>query len=326
MPPENPVTVRRKRNMEKVRLALFIAAGGILACGSFGPALVTPTPQTSALSTIVAQTMQAITPAASLPATAPATATVQQQPTAVPETPTVLASEIPVSAAGKSFIIPAGVAAGARHVPVAAMVDENLPVWDVFPAHDEFELEGYVLPNKFFIPKIIVYPKAEFSTINEGAAQIITDMQNILANQSAPLPEVLPFLPLFNAGQVFHSNEQFLSFQGGSGLRFLTQFGQAPTPVNNHEIFYTFQGITGDGAFYVAAILPVNTAFLVENAEVETTTPADGIPFDWNNFETLPTYYNAVKQKLNAADVNAFTPTLADLDRMIQSLSVTGSQ
>jgi len=312
--------------MDKAKFATFMIAVLVIACGSFEPALVTPTPVADLLSTIVAQTMQAITPASSLPATTTAISTVEEQPTTVQPTPTAAASQTLVSVAGKSFTIPSGVATGARHVPVAGMLDSNLPVWDVFPAHDEFELEGYALANKFFIPKIIVYPKEEFSTVNEGAAQIITDMQNILANQSAPLPEVLPFLPLFNAGQVFHSNAQFLTFQNGSGLRYLTQFSQAPTPVNNHEIFYTFQGITNDGAFYVAAILPVNAAFLVENAEPETTTPADGIPFDWNNFDTLPTYYSTVKQRLNATDANAFTPSLASLDQMIQSLSVTGSQ
>jgi hypothetical protein len=313
--------------MKKAKFAMLAVAVLVLGCGSFQPVLVTSTPQTDMLSTIVAQTMQAIPPTISQPAaTVAATATLEAQPTALQVTPTAPPNEILVSVAGKSFTIPSGLATGARHVPVAANTDSNLPIWDVFPAHDEFELEGYTLPNKFFIPKFFFYPKDEFSVVNEGAAQIIADMQTILANQSAPLPEVLPFLPLFNAGQVFHSNEQFLTFQNGTGLRYLTQFSQAPTPVNNHEMFYTFQGLTNDGTFYIAAILPVNAAFLVENAEPETPTPAEGISFDWNNFDTLPTYYSAVKQKLSAADPNVFTPSLTSLDRMVESLTATGGQ
>jgi hypothetical protein len=241
-------------------------------------------------------------------------------------TPTAPSTEILISTAGKSFSLPPGVGIGATLESVPGMLDSNLPIWAIFPAHDEFTLQGYALQNKFFIPKIIIYPKEEFSSVNEGAAEIILDLQNILANQNTSLPEVLPFLPLFNAGQIFHSNDKFLTFQNGTGIRYLTQFSQSPAPVNNHELFYTFQGLTNDGIFYVAAILPVNAAFLAQNSEPETSTPPDGVPFDWNNFEVLPTYFTTVKQKLNATDPNAFTPTLSSLDQMIQSLSVTGSQ
>ena len=310
--------------MKKANLAISVITLSVLACGSLEPAPVPPTLGPDALATIVAETMQAIPPATSVPATA----TMEVQPTVASDTPTVTTappSEILVSVPGKSFKIPPGVGTGATLESVPGVLDSALPIWAIYPAHDEFKLEGYALQNKFFIPKIILYPKAEFSTVNEGAAEIITDLQNILADQSAPLPEVLPFLPLFNAGQIFHSNDQILSFQNGTGVRFLTQFSQAPTPVNNHELFYTFQGLTNDGAYYVAAILPVNATYLAADAEPETPIPADGITFDWNNFETLPGYLAAVKQKLNATDPNAFTPTLSSLDQMIQSLSVTGN-
>jgi hypothetical protein len=314
--------------MKKISIVLSVMILSVLACGALEPAPVTPTPGTDRLSTVIAETMQAITPATSAPVTATATIEEQPRPTLAEDTPTPTApaTEILITVAGKSFSIPPGVATGATLESVPGMLDSNLPIWAIYPAHEEFILEGYALQNKVFIPKIVIYPKEEFSTVNEGAAEIILDMQNTLANQSAPLNEVLPFLPLFNAGQIFHSNEKFLAFQNGIGVRFLTQFGQAPAPVNNHELFYTFQGLTNDGAYYVAAILPVNAAFLIENAEPETSTPADGIPFDWNNFETLTGYIAAVKQKLNTTAPNAFTPTLSSLDQMIQSLSVTGNQ
>lgn len=43
----------------------------------------------------------------------------------------------------------------------------------------------------------------------------------------------------------------------GGGIRYLTQFGQAAGLITNPELFYTFQGLTDDGAYYVAAVFPV---------------------------------------------------------------------
>lgn len=56
----------------------------------------------------------------------------------------------------------------------------------------------------------------------------------------------------------------------------------------------------------------------------EYPVPADGIPFDWDNYENVTTYIESVKQKLNVTDPNSFTPSLSTLDTMIQSISATG--
>jgi hypothetical protein len=121
---------------------------------------------------------------------------------------------------------------------------------------------------------------------------------------------------------MFHSTEQILTFQNGQGIRFLTQYGQAPYPVNNNSLFYTFQGLTDDGAYYVAAIFPVNAAFLPADGNPDTPLPADGVPFDWENFENITQHFELVKQKLNSTDPNAFTPTLIHLDTLIQSILI----
>jgi len=145
-------------------------------------------------------------------------------------------------------------------------------------------------------------------------------LKAIIAGQ--PLPEALPFLPAFNAAQIFHSNEQILTFQNGKGIRFLTQYGQDVSPVNNNSLFYTFQGLTDDGAYYVAAILPVSAAFLPADGNPDTPLPADGVPFDWENYEKISQYFELVKQKLNAADSNAFNPMLTNLDALIKSILI----
>jgi hypothetical protein len=62
-------------------------------------------------------------------------------------------------------------------------------------------------------------------------------------------------VPFFNAAQVFASNIKVISFQNGKGVRFLTEYAQHAASANNHNLFYYFQGLTGDGAYYIIAIL-----------------------------------------------------------------------
>ncbi len=283
----------------------FLGLAGILfmtlACGLIAPA----TPAQPGVETVVAATFQALTSAA------PAT-----------QTP-ISGTSIAIN--NISFVIPIGVGSGAQAESIPASLDPNAPYWEIHPAYTEFALSGYILQNTFHQPKINIYPAGEYAKVHEGAAEIISKMQELLADQNAPMPENMPFLPIFNAGQVFHSNEHFLSFQNGTGVRFLTQFAQAPYPVNNQSLFYTFQGLTNDGAYYVAAIFPINAAFLSPDGNPEAPLPADGVPFDWVNFENIATHFDLVKQKLNATDPNAFSPSLTNLDALVQSMLITGT-
>lgn len=124
----------------------------------------------------------------------------------------------------------------------------------------------------------------------------IDKLKTIINSPDQHLPENLPFLPTFNAGQVFHSNERPFAFQNGTGIRFLTQYAQAPYPVNNFSLFYTFQGLTNDGKYYVAAILPINAAFLSPDGNPDTPLPVDGVPFDWNNYENINSHFELVNK------------------------------
>jgi hypothetical protein len=278
--------------------ALLVA---MLACSLFTPAAPSP----------VTVTEPPVTPAMPAPTDTPV-------PTAV--------NGIPVSFSGTSFVIPDGLGNGAGTEIVPESVPQNgqdLPYFAINPAYVHFTLQGYPLQGKFLDPQLYVYPVQEFSQINEGAAQIISDLQTLLANPSNPLPSQLPFLPLFNAAQMFSAEAQIISFQNGAGVRFLTQYGQAYYPVNNKYLFYTFQGLTSDGKYYVAAILPINAAFLAADENPASPIPQDGIPF---NMDQPQQYFDAVIQKLNSTDPNTFTPGLPSLDALIQSITVSGMQ
>lgn len=274
-----------------------------LACGLSSPA----TPAQPGVETIVAATFAALTTTA---------------PTAQP--PVVNGTTIAVN--NISFVIPTGVGTGAQAETVEAVPPaDDMPWWEIAPAYNKYPIEGYPLQNTFHAPRIFVYPAEEYVQMNEDVGIGIDKLKTILNSPGQPLPEYLPFLPTFNAGQVFYSNVQVVNFQNGSGIRYITQFAQASVPINNNEAFYTYQGLSSDGKYYVAAVLPISHPLLAADGNLETVPPAGGIPYDWNPeaFEAMPAYINSVKQLLETSDPNSFNPALPALDSLIQSITIT---
>lgn len=197
------------------------------------------------------------------------------------------------------------------------------PVDHTDPEHIVFSLDNYALPetccNPLNQPRIYVYPADQMSAQNPFAAPRIADLRTYLSNPPADLmdqSEAIPFLPLFNAAQVYHTQVQFVDFQNGKGVRYLTQYAQSPMPVNNASIFYTFQGLTTDGAYYVAVTMPVTHPSLSAHPEDAATTEGDAFMTDAVN------YINEKTQQLDAQSPNSFTPDLAALDAMLQSMLV----
>jgi hypothetical protein len=125
----------------------------------------------------------------------------------------------------------------------------------------------------------------------------------------------LPFLPLLNARQVMHAHVKNLDFKNGQGLRYLTWYSQGVVPVNNYELIYTYQGLTGDGNFYVSAILPVNHPSLPEDGTITSNEPPE-FNSDYDS------YLTNVVTNLDQGAANSFFPDISQLDAMISSLEI----
>ena len=285
--------------MKKVWMGWIAILFLTLACGLSAPE---PAPQTG-VETIVAETLQSIT-ASAVPMT---------------EAPTVSEGSV-VSANSVKFSIPVGLGTSANVETVAAVNIEEGPTFGQTPAHTKFSLTGYPLQGKFFEAYILVYPTAEYELVNEGAAYNLQKLRAILASPSAPLTkDMLPGITSFNAGMVFTSNMQVISFQNGTGVRFLTQYAQYLAVANNSDLFYEFQGLTHDGKYYIIAILPVNVPFFAADSSFpQTSLPADGIPVIGDMPDEA--YYTAVVDRLNQTAPEIFTPSILSLDVLIQSI------
>ena len=216
---------------------------------------------------------------------------------------------------GASFSFDKSIASDVISEKVPGEIGDGFP-GSTFPTHLRFAYNNYALQGTFHEPQMLIYPVEEFRPIDESAAEEINALHDLLAARPADMPDHMPFLPLWNAAQMFSSNVRFVDFQNGAGVRYLSQYGQAFAPINNNSLFYTFQGLTMGDTHYVAALFPVSHPSL----------PADGnsVPNDdWEAFgEDFENYIRDIEQQLSAQPDNSFTPDLMLLDAMIQSLRV----
>ncbi len=195
----------------------------------------------------------------------------------------------------------------------AVAASSDAPYWEVLPEYTLVTLPGFPVNNSSIQPQIFIYPVQELGQVNEGAAKVIASLQTLL--QSPQEIPNMPYLPLGNEQQVMHTQVQYLDFKNGQGLRYLTEFAQAIVPITNSRLIYTYQGLTSDGKYYVAAVLPVNHPSLPadENA-------TDNIPLEFSS--DYPVYLANVINSLNTAAGNSFTPDLTQLDAMMSSIEV----
>ena len=235
-------------------------------------------------------------------------------------------NEVEVAVGPLSIVLSPGLATGARGIQIPRAEGQNLPYWDLTPGHHILKLEGYLLQGKTQQPQIYVYPAQAYAEMVPGAFESIRRLDNILYGPSAPISaDQLPTVPFFNAQQAFTSNIQVVSFQNGGGVRFLTEYAQYAVSANNQDLIYHFQGVTRDGAYYIIAILPLSNPRLAETSDGGAVLPLGGIPYSYfaDPNADMQGYYKAVTALLNTAPQETFTPTLNQLDLLIQSMRIT---
>lgn len=170
-----------------------------------------------------------------------------------------------------------------------------------FPGYGDASLQGFISQSQ-----------ALAGLLEAGLEQGHCDLP-LMDNESA-----LPFLPWTNAKQSFCAQPRPVNFTNGSGIRYLAQYAQDPSPVLDSQVFYTFQGITYDGQFYVSALFPVQTGvFPTQPPECPQCGDPTYDPFAaWQETLTGQLGLLNTKQELE------FSPSLQALDELIESIAV----
>ncbi len=214
------------------------------------------------------------------------------------------------------FCYPSALAAGFTEV----ILPERLPTadsppWDSNPTMIELTFADYMLPETFHIPAIRIYPVEAYIAMDPFIGDLVTELQALLDSQN-PSPDNIPFLPIWGAAQMMRTQVQYLEFENGRGIRFITQYGQAIMPVNSESTFYAFMGLTDDGRYILSGVLPIAHPSLYPTAASE---PEGG----WDAFiENYETYLNETETHLNDAPPESFLPGLGMLDAMMETFLI----
>ncbi len=242
----------------------------------------------------------------------------QPSPQADPEAPTT-ASGAKVNYQGVSFTYDLTLArsVSAKIAPAERGEPEYGGWVGPAPEYYQFDFEGYQLVAPFHAPQIIVYPIQKYAAVNESAGEMMDDLENYL-DQFGTETRYLPFLPMWNAGQVFYARPSKVQFMNGEGILYLTCFAQAILPVDGQCLFYTYQGLTYDKQYYVSAIFQVDHPGLSSAENVNLYKEAEA-SMEASQYEA---YLATMKGQLEAWPVGEFIPSLAKLENVVKSLSV----
>lgn len=187
----------------------------------------------------------------------------------------------------------------------------------VYPAHTELTIQNYPLVKTQFPPRIWVYPVSRFSELLPNILPPrIADLQKLIADRTWN-GGVLPFLPAILEEQTFYSHIDFISFAGGRGVRFITQYSEGPNPISNQNIIYTFQGLTEDGRYWVAVTLPVNSPLLPASYDM--------LPEGYTQESLMlnySSYVQDVKEALEAQAPDSFYPAIDSLDNLVKNITI----
>ena len=188
--------------------------------------------------------------------------------------------------------------------------------WLNEPERIVFSFAEYPLVDTFHEPRIIVMSTEDLIAVNSGIKPSLDELKEVLEAQPHNIERVPFVMPSFNAAQIITTQVVYFPFEGGQAVRFVTQYGQAAWPINNHDLFYAFQGLTDDGNYLVTAVLPV----------MHPSLPADGedaIGDDYEGF--IAAYEESLAETRQAMDPQlpeSFNPSLKALDEMMMSLKI----
>lgn len=205
-------------------------------------------------------------------------------------------------------------------------IPDHGPRFLLQPAHTVVYLLGYPESENHRKPQITIYPVEAYEQLNLVAEKESEHLRALLAAWPHPEPmpgeDRFPHLPERNAAQILHARAERVSFAGGEGIRYLTQYVQDYSPVVSNSIFYTFQGLTHDGRFYISAVLPVSSGSLPQDIPEAQSQGFDSFTYSFDRIG-YEQYLAEQQVRINSLEDAAFMPDLALLDALVQSLDLT---
>jgi hypothetical protein len=222
---------------------------------------------------------------------------------------------------GVTFNVPPTIAQSTAAKIEAAVPRTDAPAFGgAAPAHVVVSFDSDSLSGSPRERQVRVYPVEGLRAIDPVIGSEIDKLKDLLDKKPETIEDTAPLLPVQAAAQVFHSQVKYVDFANGSGLRYITAYAQDVTPLTNENVFYTFQGLTSDGKYYIAAFYPISSTALPNTFN---DSPAAQNLDEFSKPEKYEKYLADASAGLNSLPPEQFVPDLSQLDAMVQSLNAT---
>ncbi len=196
-----------------------------------------------------------------------------------------------------------------------------------FPEHILIQLVGYPIIREYVEPVVRLFPVGKYQLLpdphGKAAEEEINKLKTLLS-QKPSLPSykttiggnapIIPYLPGRNAGFILSAKTKYSSSSNVNGISYIPYFWQQAHQVDTDNFYYTFQGLSNDGQYYIAAEFPIALSKItlpkVSNQQLDT------------NIEVAINYVTQVAQALDRASSNSYSPNLDLLDALFKSIRV----
>lgn len=187
--------------------------------------------------------------------------------------------------------------------------------WEIAPEHFEITLNDYPLTGTQLDNRIYLYPIQRFNELQPDVFPgVVTELKEFIDTAD---PEKIPYVPFVNAGALIKARVQVYQndqIQGGS---MVTQFAQSWYPINNQMMFYTFQGMTKDGKYYINITMPITQQNMQANGD---DIPGGDFAAFGENFQQ---YLDTIRPVLNDAAPESFTPNIDLMQQIVEGITYT---
>ncbi len=158
-------------------------------------------------------------------------------------------------------------------------------------------------PTSEIEPQVIFYATDDFAKTSFDLVDLSMDLSDIISNVKSGYSALeniytrVPFIPYQAEERQAAALPQKIDFENGSGIRTLAVFQDSiSSSASRSNLYYSYQGITDDGNYYISAVIPLRCSRL-------DNQPVSGI--DWNS--------------VSGTD---FYPSLEELDYYVSSIVI----
>lgn len=206
--------------------------------------------------------------------------------------------------------------------------------FDLGPRHLTFSLygsrqEGAKVPRPIDAPGALrFYQTADLVDYDWASGQLsgltsLLDRRPDLARATVDADDgstrPLPFVQFTGAGQAIHARAHYIDTTELAGIAYLTVFRQDVYPFSASDFWYTFQGLSHDGSWYVAVDVPVEAGMF----------PAKVSPKEVNRVSSAKRwtkYVGRSSKTLNGAAADEFAPPLTSIEAVVESITFDAAQ